>query len=78
MRDAVVSRRDFLESYDEPWVSCVKAKALGVMCAYNQARLLARLLAWKWGVESAVSRSRGAVHSWSWRVEPLVERERSY
>ncbi|CAK9084846.1 unnamed protein product, partial [Durusdinium trenchii] len=51
--DAVVSRRDFLESYDEPWVSCVKAKALGVMCAYNQARLLARLLAWKWGVESA-------------------------
>ncbi|CAK9034647.1 Beta-D-xylosidase 3 (AtBXL3) (Alpha-L-arabinofuranosidase) [Durusdinium trenchii] len=61
--DAVVSRRDFLESYDEPWVSCVKAKALGVMCAYNQVngvpscgnqRLLRKLLREKWGFEGVV------------------------
>ena len=37
LRDAIVSRRDFAESYAKPFKACAKAKALGVMCAYNQA-----------------------------------------
>lgn len=37
LRDAIVSSRDFLESYGKPFKACAKAKAMGVMCAYNQA-----------------------------------------
>lgn len=37
LRDAIVPRRDFAESYSKPFKACAKAKALGVMCAYNQA-----------------------------------------
>ena len=38
LRDAVVSRRDFAESYAKPFKACAKAKAMGVMCAYNQVQ----------------------------------------
>ena len=38
LRNAIVSRRDFAESYAKPFKACAKAKALGVMCAYNQAQ----------------------------------------
>lgn len=38
LRNAIVSRCDFAESYAKPFKACAKAKALGVMCAYNQAQ----------------------------------------
>ena len=34
--DAIVSERDFAESYAKPFKACAKARAMGVMCAYNQ------------------------------------------
>eukprot|EP00435_Cladocopium_sp_Y103_P047492 s72_g14.t1 len=61
--DAIVSRRDFAESYAKPFKACAKAKALGVMCAYNQVngvpscgskRLLRGLLREKWGFDGVV------------------------
>jgi len=61
--DAVVSRRDFAESYAKPFKACAKAKAMGVMCAYNQVngvpscgnkRMLKTFLREKWGFDGVV------------------------
>eukprot|EP00490_Sorites_sp_Unknown_P008545 CAMPEP_0114661884 /NCGR_PEP_ID=MMETSP0191-20121206/23571_1 /TAXON_ID=126664 /ORGANISM="Sorites sp." /LENGTH=781 /DNA_ID=CAMNT_0001896107 /DNA_START=83 /DNA_END=2428 /DNA_ORIENTATION=- len=61
--DAIVTRRDFRESYAKPFKACAKAKALGVMCAYNQVngvpscgsrKLLRRVLRKKWGFDGVV------------------------
>ncbi|CAJ1330117.1 unnamed protein product [Effrenium voratum] len=61
--NAIVSARDFAESYSVPWEACAKAKALGVMCAYNQVngvpscgnkRLLRSLLRDTWGFDGVV------------------------